>query len=70
MRQIAGLMITFMFRFNRSVQRTSAHALGDPLEIKTAYYDLLYTGRELGLPMPIMNSFENDIIRFASSSQK
>lgn len=37
-RQMAGLFITLMFRFDQSVQRTSAHALADPLEIKTAYY--------------------------------
>lgn len=66
-RQIAGLMITLMFRFNKSIQRTSAHALGDPLEIKTAYYDLLNTGKELGVPLPVLSGFENDIIRFASS---
>jgi 2-dehydropantoate 2-reductase len=64
-RQIAGLMLRLLFRFNKSVQRGSAHALADPLEIKTSCYDLLNTGRELGVDMPIMNSFENDIIRFA-----
>lgn len=68
MRKIAGLMIILMFRFNKSVQRTSAHALADPLEIKTAYYDLLNTGRELGVAMPVMSSFENDIARFAASN--
>lgn len=64
-RQIAGLMLRLLFRFNKSVQRSSAHALADPLEIKKSYYDLLNTGRELGVDMPIMSSFENDIIRFA-----
>jgi 2-dehydropantoate 2-reductase len=66
-RQIAGLMLRLLFRFNKSVQRSSAHALADPLEIKTSYYDLLNTGRELGVDMPIMSSFENDIIQFADS---
>jgi len=61
-RQIAGLSITWMFRFDKSVQRTSAHALADPLEVKTAYYDLLNTGRELGVAMPAMSSFEGDMI--------
>lgn len=32
-----------------------------------AYYDLLNTGRELGVGMPVMSSFENDIARFADS---
>ncbi len=66
-RRIAGLMLRMLFRFNKSVQRSSAHALGDPQEIKTAYYDLLNTGRELGVDMPIMSSFENDIIRLADT---
>lgn len=65
-RQIAGLMLRMLFRFNKSVQRSSAHALGDAQEIKMAYYDLLNTGRELGINMPIMSSFESDIIRFAN----
>lgn len=66
-RQIAGLMLRMLFRFNKSVQRSSAHALGDPEEIKIAYYHLLNAGRELGVDMPIMSSFENDIIRFESA---
>jgi 2-dehydropantoate 2-reductase len=66
-RQMAGLMLRMLFRFNKSVQRSSAHALGDPQEIKTAYHDLLNTGRELGVDMPIMSSFESDIIRFADA---
>ncbi len=66
-RRIAGLMITLMFRFNESVRRTSAHALGDPLEIKTAFYDLLATGRDLRVLMPVMESFEGDVLRFASA---
>lgn len=65
-RQIAGLFITLMFRFDKSVQRTSAHALADPLEIKTACYALLNTGRELGVEMPVMSSFEKDIIGFGA----
>jgi 2-dehydropantoate 2-reductase len=69
-RQIAGLIITLMFRFNKSIQRTSAHALGDPIEIKTAYYDLINTGKELAVPMPVTSSFEDDIIRFALSNPK
>jgi len=68
MRRIAAFMITLMFRFNESVRRTSAHALGDPLEIRTAFYDLLGTGRDLQVPMPVMESFERDILRFASAA--
>jgi 2-dehydropantoate 2-reductase len=64
--QIAGLAIKVMFRFNKLVQRSSAHGLGDPREVQTFYYDLLHTGRELGIPMPSMQSFEPDIQQFIS----
>jgi len=67
-RQVAGLMLQVLFRYNKSVQRSSAHALADPQEIKISYYDLLNTGRELAVPMPTMSSFENDIIRFADKT--
>jgi 2-dehydropantoate 2-reductase len=66
-RQIAGLMLRLLFRFNKSVQRSSAHALADPQEIKMSYCALLNTGRELGVDMPTMSSFEKDITRFADS---
>jgi hypothetical protein len=62
---LAGLMIRLLFRFNKSVMRSSLHALGDPREIKTSFYDLLYTGREQGLPMPVMSAFVQDIEQFA-----
>jgi len=66
-RQITGFILRLLFRFNQSVQRSSAHALADPQEIKMSFYDLLNTGRELGVDMPIMSNFESDIIRFADS---
>lgn len=66
-RQVALIGLILLFRFNKSVYRTSAHALGDPIEIKTSYYDLLNTGRELGVDMPVMSSFEDDILRFTNS---
>ncbi|MFI5138717.1 MAG: ketopantoate reductase family protein [Sphingobacteriales bacterium] len=50
-----------MFRFNKYVKRNSAHALADPKEIKTFYYDLINTGAELGIAMPVMASFKTDI---------
>ena len=64
---IAGMALTFMFRFNKSVQRSSAHALGDPREIKSAYYDLVNLGRQLGVAMPTMASYENDIACFGNT---
>jgi 2-dehydropantoate 2-reductase len=64
-RMAAGMMIRLMFRFNKSVMRSSLHALGDPREIQMSYYDLLNTGKELGIPMPVLSSFEPDIEQFA-----
>ena len=61
---IAGLFLRFMFRFNKFVQRSSAHGLEDAQEVKKFYNDLLDTGRELGVPMPAMSEFEPDIRRF------
>jgi ketopantoate reductase len=61
---IAGLAIKVMFRFNKLVQRSSAHGLGDAQEVKAFYYDLLNTGRQLGVDMPAMSAFEPDIQRF------
>jgi hypothetical protein len=46
---------------SKYIQRNSAHALADPKEIKTFYYDLIGTGSSLGIDMPVMNSFK-DII--------
>jgi 2-dehydropantoate 2-reductase len=70
MRCVAGYAITLMFRFNEAVRRASAHALGDPREIVAAYFDLLSTGRELGIPMPVMNSYEAEVRHFADSQNK
>ena len=61
---IAGLVIKAMFRFNKLVQRSSAHGLEDAQEVKAFYYDLLNTGRKLGVEMPAMSAFETDIQGF------
>lgn len=61
---IANLAIKVMFRFNKLVQRSSAHGLGDAQEVKVFYYDLLNTGHRLGVDMPAMSAFEPDIERF------
>ena len=63
---IAGQALKFMFRHNKLVQRSSAHGLGDPEEVKAFYYDLLNTGRRLGVEMPAMSGFEPDIRQFIS----
>jgi 2-dehydropantoate 2-reductase len=60
-RLAAGLAIRLLFRFNKSVMRSSLHALGDPREINTSFYDLLNMGKGYGIPMPVMNGFVRDI---------
>ncbi|MFN8381428.1 MAG: 2-dehydropantoate 2-reductase N-terminal domain-containing protein [Anaerolineales bacterium] len=62
---IAGMMVRMMFKFNQSVQRASAHGLGDPTEIKEAFDSLLKTGSELGVEMPVTKSFQLDMDKFA-----
>jgi 2-dehydropantoate 2-reductase len=64
-RLTALTMIRLLFRFNKSVMRSSLHALGDPCEIKTAFYDLLNPGNKMGVSMPVMNGFANDIEEFS-----
>jgi len=61
---IAGLVLKAMFRFNKLVQRSSLHGLDDAREVKAFYYDLLNTGRKLGVDMPAMSAFEPDIQGF------
>lgn len=61
MRRLAGYAITLMFHFNEGVRRASAHALGDPKEIELAYFELLNTGKEFGVTMPVMSSFEDEV---------
>lgn len=65
---IAGLTIKFMFRYNKLAQRSSAHGLADAEEVKAFYYDLLNTGRQLGVEMPAMSAFEPDIQKFVGLS--
>ena len=61
---IASLMIKFMFRHDKLVQRSSAHGLSDSEEVKAFYYDLLNAGTQLGVDMPAMSAFEPDIQQF------
>jgi hypothetical protein len=65
---IASLVIKFQFRFNKVVQRSSLHGLGDADEVKVFYDDLLNTGRKLDVDMPAMSSFEPEIQAFAAAT--
>ena len=64
---IASLTVKFMFRYNKLVQRSSAHGLSDAEEVKAFYYDLLNSGKQLGVDMPAMRAFEPDIRQFVSA---
>jgi ketopantoate reductase len=69
MRQFAAVMMKVMFRLDRYMQRSSSHALDDPQEIGVFFFDLLNTGRELGVAMPAMSAFEPDVSRLGSRSE-
>jgi 2-dehydropantoate 2-reductase len=57
-----------MFRHDEYTKRCSAHAFGDPVEIKTFYDDLIATGHDLGVSMPVMESYAEAIRRFATKA--
>jgi 2-dehydropantoate 2-reductase len=63
----ASMALKFMFRFNKLVQRSSLHGLDNAEEVQVFFYDLLNTGRELGVAMPALSGFEPDIQRFAGA---
>jgi 2-dehydropantoate 2-reductase len=55
----------WMFRHDEYTKRCSAHALGDPVEVRTFYDDLIATGHDLGVSMPVLESYAEAIRRFA-----
>ena len=57
-------------RYSEFAKRASAHALDDPTEIKVFYDDLVTTGRQLGVPMPVMSSYAQDIASFAKAKNR
>jgi ketopantoate reductase len=58
---VVSFIIKSMFFFNKAIQRSSAHGLADPLEIKETYENVLRTGHQLGVTMPNYESFSTDI---------
>ncbi len=65
---IANIVIKVLFRYNKLVQRSSAHGLEDIEEVKAFYYDLLNSGRTLHVPMPALSAFETDIKHFEGAA--
>ena len=61
-------MTRWMFRHDEYTKRCSAHAFGDPVEVKTFYDDLIATGRELSVSMPVMESYAETIRRYAMTA--
>ena len=64
-RRVNIWMTRWLFRHDEYTKRCSAHAFGDPVEVKTFYGDLIATGRELGISIPVMESYAEAIRRFA-----
>lgn len=64
-RRINIWMTRWLFRHDEYTKRCSGHAFGDPVEIRTFYDDLITTGRQLGVPMPVTASYAKAVERFA-----
>ena len=61
-------MTCWMFRHDEYTKRCSSHAFGEPVEVKMFYDDLITTGRDLGVSMPVMESYGEAIRRFARTA--
>ena len=71
LRQRVNIWMTrWMFRHDEYTKRCSAHAFGDPVEVKTFYDDLIIAGHDLNVSMPVMESYAGAVTRFAITSQK
>lgn len=65
-RRLYGWMMAWMFRHDEYTKRCSAHAFGDPTEVKVFYEDLVATGHDLGVLMPVMESYAGAIKQFTT----
>ncbi len=61
--QLSGIALR-MLTFNEYQKRCSMHALSDPQEVRTFYFDLLNTGQLLGVHMPVMENYKPDMLNF------
>jgi 2-dehydropantoate 2-reductase len=66
-RRLSILGVSLLFRYDPYTKRASAHAFGDPVEVARFYDDLVGTGRDLGVPMPVMDSYGPGVRRFAEA---
>lgn len=65
-RRVNIWMTRWMFRHDEYTKRCSAHAFGDPVEVKTFYDDIIATGHDLGVAMPAMEGYAEAIRRFCN----
>ena len=61
--QLGGIAMSLMFR-SEYQKRCSLHALADPQEVRTFYFDLLNSGHALGVNMPAMENYQTDMLNF------
>ena len=68
LRRFYGWAMRWMFQRDEYTRRCSAHALGDPVEVKVFYEDLISTGHDLGVSMPLMETYAEAVRRFATNA--
>jgi 2-dehydropantoate 2-reductase len=69
-RRIYTWIMGWAFRHDEYTKRCSAHALDDPVEVTTFYDDLIASSNELGVSMPVMQSYAEGVRRFGITSHK
>jgi ketopantoate reductase len=62
-RRVNIWMTRWLFRHDEYTKRCSAHSFGDPAEVRTFYDDLTTTAHDLGVSMPVMESYAEAIKR-------
>jgi len=69
-RRVYSWVMAWSFRHDEYTKRCSAHAFSDPVEVETFYDDLIATGHDLGVSMPVMESCAESVRRFAITTHK
>jgi len=69
-RRVYTWVMRWMFRYDEYTKRCSAHAFGDPVEVKAFYDDLVATGHDLGVSMTVMEGYAEEIGRIAVTESK
>jgi 2-dehydropantoate 2-reductase len=61
---LAGVALRWLFSHDEYRKRCSLHALADPQEVRTFYFDIVNSGHELHVPMPVLESYCEDMLAF------